>query len=470
MFSTKRASFCAPWERAAKRRFSRLERVAEIHYSRERAAACGRRYDPDGGCAQMIIECPMCRTRFRLDEAKIKGRGARVRCRRCGESIVVLKPEEPPAPPHPGRGAGLLDLRTVVQESLGEDGPAPPEREAETAATVTRAAGRADEEAGQGAAFERFRPPRESEPAPESAEPTRSALRDLSVDFRPEERIDLGLPAEPRKEPASTDFLIAGTETLDFLKEEYKTGPEPQAPTSLPGFPEPPQPHFPDAGPGESASAVPPEIRFPTMEPEPAPAEPRTVPAPPRPKPYEPRKTASPLLRSSLVALILLFLALAGAGAYLGFTQSGQELLRKLIPGMESLWLRGAGRSGPQFDVRNLIGYYETRTAAGNLFIIKGQVANMGRTRKSGIRVHATLLDGRDRTVAERTIYAGNVLAGETLRTASRAKIEEALANRFGDKLVNMDIAPGKSIPFMVVFFDAQEGISAYRLEAKDGE
>jgi hypothetical protein len=137
---------------------------------------------------------------------------------------------------------------------------------------------------------------------------------------------------------------------------------------------------------------------------------------------------------------------------------------------MESLWLRSAAKPGPQFDVRNLIGYYETKTAAGNLFVIKGQVANMGRIRKSGIRVRATLLDGRDQTVAEKTIYAGNVLPGETLRTASREKIEEALSNRFGDKLVNMDIAPGKSVPFMVVFFNAPEGIGAYRLEAKDGD
>lgn len=405
----------------------------------------------------MIIECPMCRTRFRLDEAKIKGRGARVRCRRCGEAIVVLKPEEPPASSPRAAGAGLLDLRTVVQESLGEGSSAPPERTAETAATFSAPAGRSDEVA-----------PREPEPAPETAETTPPSVTELSVDFRPEERIDLGLPAEPRKEPAAPDFLIGGKETLDFLKEEYKPRPDPLARTSPAGFP--PEPASLEATVDESPFGVPPEIRFPTMEAGRAPAEPRPAPAPARPRPYEPRKAASPFLRSSLFALILLFVALAGGGAYLGFTKSGQELLRALVPGMESLWLRGAGRSGPQFDVRNLIGYYETRTAAGNLFIIKGQVANMGRTRKSGIRVHATLLDGREQTVAERTIYAGNVLPGETLRTASRAKIEEALSNRFGDKLVNMDIAPGKSVPFMVVFFNAPEGISAYRLEAKEGD
>jgi hypothetical protein len=33
-----------------------------------------------------------------------------------------------------------------------------------------------------------------------------------------------------------------------------------------------------------------------------------------------------------------------------------------------------------------------------------------------------------------------------------------------------MDIAPGKSVPFMVVFFNAPEEIGAYRLEAKDGD
>jgi hypothetical protein len=137
---------------------------------------------------------------------------------------------------------------------------------------------------------------------------------------------------------------------------------------------------------------------------------------------------------------------------------------------MESLWLPSTGKPGPQFDIRNLIGYYEPNTRAGNLFVIKGQVANMGRTRKSGIRVRAALLDSKDQPLAEKTSYAGTILSGETLRTATGEKIEESLSNRFGEKLVNMDVAPGKSVPFMVVFINAPEGISAYRLEAKDSD
>ena len=42
--------------------------------------------------------------------------------------------------------------------------------------------------------------------------------------------------------------------------------------------------------------------------------------------------------------------------------------------------------------------------------------------------------------------------------------------DRWGDKLSNLDIAPGKSIPFMAVFFDAPAGIEEYRLEARDSE
>jgi len=432
----------------------------------------------------MIIECPACRTRFRLDEAKIRGRGARVRCRRCGEPIVVLKPEEPEAAAAKEAGEGSLDLRSVVRESMEEKaGETPPE--------PPRAAGIPAGKDEVDAAFGKHPASGGTEkPAPERAEKESAPLPDLAVDFRPEERFDLDLPAEPPKAKAVPDFLIGGGETLDFLKEEYRReekGERFDISTSLQqkpqdflvptGIPEAPPSDAPQAYAEEPPSAaVPPESMTPMTEPaESAPDSP----GPPglhelrealQTKPPGPRKAASPLLRPSLIALVLLFVALAGGGAYLGFTKGGQDLLRGLAPGMESLWLRRAGKPGPQFDVRNLIGYYEPDTRAGNLFVIKGQVANMGRTRKSGIRVRAALLDSKDQPLTERTSYAGTVLSGETLRTATREKIEEALSNRFGEKLVNMDIAPGKSVAFMVVFFNAPEGISAYRLEAKDSD
>ena len=425
----------------------------------------------------MIIECPACRTRFRLDEAKIKGRGARVRCRRCGEPIVVLKPEEPKTEAAKEAGGSLLDLRSVVRESMGEkpeEAPTEFTPPAEIYAGKTETVALPDEApAGEeypSAGAEALPPASEEEAAP--------PLPDLAVEFRPEEKFEIDIPAEPPKEERVSDFLMGGGETLDYLKDESVKAEKAEMfdiSTSLRKEPlellsttevEEARPSVAAYERAEEAQQAAP-FAAPDGSPpagEIAPAvltEPQDAGEPLRPKQPAQRKAASPLLRPSLLALVLLFVALAGGGAYLGFTKGGQDLLRGLVPGMESLWLRSPGKPGPQFDVRNLIGYYETNTKAGNLFIIKGQVANMGRTRKSGIRVHAALLDGKDQPLAERTAFAGTVLPGEALRTSTREKIEEALSNRFGEKLVNMDVAPGKSVPFMVVFFNAPEGIGA---------
>jgi hypothetical protein len=171
--------------------------------------------------------------------------------------------------------------------------------------------------------------------------------------------------------------------------------------------------------------------------------------------------------KPSIALLLILFLTVAGGGAYLAFTKTGQETLRTLVPGMESLWLGGKESVRP-YHVGNLIGYYETSEKAGKMFIIKGVATNQGRSKKSGIRIRAELLDSNHQTIAEKTVYAGNIVAG--LRFADQEKIEAAMSNRFGDRLSNLDVEPGKSVPFMVAFFAPPEGIEEYRLEALDGD
>src|SRR4030067_3056421 len=64
----------------------------------------------------MIIECQACRARFKLDESRIKGKGARIRCRKCGETIIVMKSDIPSAKPSPPVGKELFDLRAVLRE------------------------------------------------------------------------------------------------------------------------------------------------------------------------------------------------------------------------------------------------------------------------------------------------------------------------------------------------------------------
>ncbi len=171
--------------------------------------------------------------------------------------------------------------------------------------------------------------------------------------------------------------------------------------------------------------------------------------------------------KPSIALLLILFVTVAGGGAYLAFTKTGQDTLRTLVPGMESLWLGGKESVRP-YHVGNLIGYYEMSEKAGKMFIIKGVATNQGQSKKSGIRIRAELLDSNHQTIAEKTVYAGNIVAG--LRFADQEKIEAAMSNRFGDRLSNLDVEPGKSVPFMVAFFAPPEGIEEYRLEALDGD
>lgn len=433
----------------------------------------------------MIIDCPACRARFRLDEAKIKGRGARVRCRRCGESIVVLKPGKSQ---DAETGAGTLDLHSVVRDSF-EDGAAPPPSPPD----VTSAGGKDEIDL----AFDKilFSGKAEESPPSRDADPG-----ELAIDFRPDEKVDLtgdrSEAEESPKEAATSDFMVSDSDTLDLLKKEYgkqiEDGPEeaddisgslrqePVIPLADEEMTETPLPspvhtptaaepeHLPPRGYEEQMNEL--TVRTDDYAPPPQPPETPHAIEPIPLEPPEQREPASPVSRPYLTALLLVFLVLSGGGAYLGFTKGGQDLLRSLFPGLESLLPRGGAKSVPQFDFRNLIGLYELDTNSGNLFVIKGEVGNAGRTRKSGIKIRAALLDEKDRIIGETSCYAGNVPTQEMLRTDTRVKIEGILLNRLGDRLVNVEIPPGKSVPFMIVFFDAPEEVSAYRLEAKEGE
>jgi len=169
------------------------------------------------------------------------------------------------------------------------------------------------------------------------------------------------------------------------------------------------------------------------------------------------------------VAVVLA--VLLAAGGYLGLTTSGRRTLEGAVPGIAALW-RGKPEApaGPKYDLRNVIGYYESGADSPRILVIKGQVANLSPAEKSGIRVHAALLDNTDSVLVQQVVYAGNVLSGEAIRKGKRDTLTKALGNRFGEGLANMQVTPGKAIPFMVLFFDAPTNIDSYKLEAKEGE
>ena len=337
----------------------------------------------------------------------------------------------------------------------------------------------------------------------------------LNLDLGPEEKLDLppaekldlppaGEPEPPLFEPPAVeppaqfrgegDFLISDSDTLDFLQEKHRdTGSD--APPGVGDISleisfapdeerssflrEPDAPPIPledrtsppsrEISPGENVAPPP----LPVIEVLPY-REAESVPVPPvesavrrgSPEPDSPR----PRSIAGPAAAVLLAILLA-AGGYLGLTTSGRKTLESAIPGIAALW--GEKPSAPassKYDLRNVIGYYESGGASPRILVIKGQVANLSQAEKGGIRVQATLLDNTDAVLAQQAVYAGNMLSGDAIRKGDRGTVSKVLGNRFGEGLANMSVAPGKAIPFMLVFFDAPTTMDSYKLEAMDGE
>ena len=489
----------------------------------------------------MIIECQTCHARFRLDESKIRGRGARVKCRKCGDSILVLK-ESAAAPPAPVVD-GSFDLGSAVRDSAGEravsappagnlilfpgsgrpEEPAAPEASGPDgdepvpafdrilsagAETPSPSAGETAEEAPA--------PPEAGVPAesdaPAALEPRPELdLGGLTLDLGSEEKLDLP-PAldleQPFGEPTGAEpspelhgeggFLMSDSDALVFLREkDREAGPEAppgvgdisleisSTPTGGEGDflrqPEaPPEPREDRAAAPEETflegNVTPPSAPAvdapPYREEEPSPALRAESPArrefPERPGSAAPgfaRPRSSAGLAAAAVAAVLL-----AAGGYLGLTTPGKRLLERTVPAVAALWGGKPAPAAAKYDLRNVIGYYESGSASPRILVIKGQVANLSKGEKSGIRVQATLLDNADAVLAQQSVYAGNTLSGEAIRKGNRDALTKTLGNRFGEGLSNLNVAPGKAIPFIVLFFDAPENMDGYRLEAKDAE
>ena len=162
----------------------------------------------------------------------------------------------------------------------------------------------------------------------------------------------------------------------------------------------------------------------------------------------------------------MLCLLLVAAGAlYFGTTKPGRERLGKVFPG----WATPPGSVAESpYDIRNVKWSIEKETASGTLFVVTGEVANVGKGPSGGIGIRATLLGKDNQALAEKTAFAGNLLDNASLGRMDRPAIEGAMSNRFGAGNVNKEIPPGKALPFMVLFFDPPLEIEAVMVKAID--
>lgn len=206
--------------------------------------------------------------------------------------------------------------------------------------------------------------------------------------------------------------------------------------------------------------------------------EPETPPAvtkvQPRPMPRE-----SGGLRKVLVgAFAVLVIALLAfgiprtLGIYVPFLSDAD------LPVLSELEIPGVGKVfEPVYDdpagVLKIVPVAETVTAEfvdhpqlGRLCVVRGQLKNTYEHPRNYLQVTSKLYNKNREVTKTATVFAGNVLAGPDLATLDLGAINARLKNRNGANNQNVNVPPGKTVPFMVVFDALPGNLEEYSVEA----
>jgi len=414
----------------------------------------------------MLIVCEGCGARFRMNRALFQdAQGARIRCRKCGGHIEVRLPEASPvleeSPTFPADISDAVRTQPV---------PSPPDEQA-----IPPVSARIEAEP-------------EPEPVPEAElESVAEAELELLDEAELEPVAEAHVPGE-LETPVEAQANVPTFEPGDAVPEE-----EPAHAHPSPWMETFPPRHLPDAAPvGEPEAGIVHsghpgrwDSRLEELFLRPVVADGAPEPDSSREEhaaemaSFKRRLRASnrrgPSMRTIFLLVVPGILLLAGGAFFFRDTKPSQELLRRFFPpsgpaNTATPVSTASAVEKPAYEIRDMKSSYAKAFIGGNLFVIQGTVANVGKGPSPGIRVHATLLGKDNQALVDNTVFAGNLVDNTTLHHANRALIEGFLAVRYGDGNVNRDIPAGKSLPFMVVFFDPPGKIEYFTVKALDAE
>lgn len=119
-----------------------------------------------------------------------------------------------------------------------------------------------------------------------------------------------------------------------------------------------------------------------------------------------------------------------------------------------------------KITVQNLNAYFIPKAAAGELLVINGEALNSFKTTRAALQVKGMVFGDASEAAATKTAYAGNQLTREQLIEMPAEKIEAAMNNQFGDSLANLEVQPGKTIPFTIVIINPPNEGKDFGVEA----
>lgn len=126
---------------------------------------------------------------------------------------------------------------------------------------------------------------------------------------------------------------------------------------------------------------------------------------------------------------------------------------------------KGGGLEAGQIAINNVEATFVKNKQAGDLIVISGEAVNNYRKPRAAIKVRGLVYDANGDEITSKAAFCGNPLTNEQLATMSLEQIEAAMANQFGDSLANMEVPPGKAIPFVIVIAKPATGAKDYGVE-----
>jgi len=403
----------------------------------------------------MIITCGQCQSRFKVAPEQIKVTGSKVRCSHCLCVFTVYRPGGPDdgteggLPRTPEEDSGLFrdeeetespqtrrERRRRLYAGPDEDGDDLPDDEDWTEAEL-------DEDLGRPPL--RRRPPPEEPPEPSTApeqSQTEQPLAEQSLTEQPQaEQPEQGesWADESDIEPDDSSQLASSQLSGDDLG----LAADPTRPTPDPlrqvGDDLPPPPGA-SSGSGEARAAI----------------------------------TRVRGRRNGLFLGLAIFCAALAIGLY--YLSSRPEPLALSEgdgpPPAKPAPTQPAGVTGDPRGIEhitftskgNLQHFFRKNEKEGELLIITGRVRNSYPAPRSFIRLRGLLLDQNGKTLADRFIYAGNLISEDDLLTLPIDEILARLNIKGGQNNQNTNIAPGQEVPFMVVFDKVPPTKDEYRI------
>lgn len=181
--------------------------------------------------------------------------------------------------------------------------------------------------------------------------------------------------------------------------------------------------------------------------------------APSKPQKAKPAKKG--ISKSLVFLLIIVILGGVGYGTYYLLDKNGIE-----IPFLSDYLKPKVNDPGNlKLTTYDINSKFVDNASVGKLFVVSGKVKNGYSENRSMITLSGKIFSTGKVAVNQEKVYGGNFMSDLELANLEWDKIKSRLSNRLGDNRSNVKVAPGQSIPFMVVFSNLPKDLEEFTIE-----